>query len=123
MSSKIPVAVLGATGSVGQRFVQLLDGHPWFEVVALTGSDRSTGQVYGEACHWILPEPMPDWARQMPVFPSEPDKFGARIAFSALPADLAQEIEPVFAQAGVMVCSNASDFPPGHRCATALARS
>ena len=51
---KIPVAVLGATGSVGQRFVQLLDGHPWFEVHALTGSDRSVGQPYGQACRWIL---------------------------------------------------------------------
>ena len=62
---KIPVAVLAATGSVGQRFVQLLDNHPWFEVVALTGSDRSIGQTYGEACHWILPKPCPpgppDW--------------------------------------------------------------
>ena len=57
MRNKIPVAVLAATGSVGQRFVQLLEGHPWFEVVAVTGSDRSVGQIYGNACHWILPEP------------------------------------------------------------------
>jgi len=55
MSDRIPVAVLGATGSVGQRFVQLLDRHPWFEVVALTGSERSAGQAYAQACRWVLP--------------------------------------------------------------------
>ena len=58
--AKIKVAVLGATGAVGQRFVQLLDNHPWFEVTALTGSDRTVGQVYGEACRWVLDKPMPD---------------------------------------------------------------
>lgn len=109
-SQKIPVAVLAATGSVGQRFVQLLDNHPWFEVVALTGSDRTVGQLYGEACHWVLPEPMPGWARPMIVEPSLPEAITAKIAFSALPADLASEIEPRFAQSGVAVCSNASAF-------------
>jgi aspartate-semialdehyde dehydrogenase len=110
LSKKIPVAVLGATGSVGQRFVQLLDGHPWFEVVALTGSDRTIGRPYGEACHWVLPEPMPAWARPMVVEPSLPESIAVKLAFSALPADLAAEIEPRFAQAGVAVCSNASAF-------------
>ncbi len=109
-SKKIPVVVLGATGSVGQRFVQLLDGHPWFEVIALTGSDRTIGRPYGEACHWVLPEPMPAWARPLVVQPSSPESIPARIAFSALPADLALEYEPRFAQAGVAVCSNASAF-------------
>ncbi|TLN21315.1 aspartate-semialdehyde dehydrogenase, partial [bacterium] len=71
MSPKIPVAVLAATGSVGQRFVQLLDNHPLFEVVALTASDRTTGQKYGQACHWILPGDMPAWAAQMTLLPSE----------------------------------------------------
>ena len=61
----IPVAILGATGSVGQRFVSLLDNHPWFKVVALAASDRSVGQPYGKACRWVLSEPMPDWARDM----------------------------------------------------------
>ena len=110
MSPKIPVAVLGATGSVGQRFVQLLDQHPWFEVVALTGSERSAGQPYGEACHWVLPEPLPGWARDIKVQHSEPEKLGARLAFSALPSTKARHIEPRFAQAGVVVCSNASAF-------------
>jgi len=107
---KIPVAVLAATGSVGQRFVQLLDEHPWFEVTALTGSDRSVGRPYGEACHWVLPEPMPAWARQMIVEPTLPEAVTAKIAFSALPTDQAGEIEPLFARAGVSVCSNASAF-------------
>ncbi len=108
MAEKIPVLILGATGSVGQRFVQLLDGHPWFEVVGLTASDRSVGQKYGEACHWILPEPMPAWARQMVVLPTEPGVAEARLAFSALPAEQARQIEPELARAGLAVCSNAS---------------
>jgi aspartate-semialdehyde dehydrogenase len=107
---RIPVAVLGATGSVGQQFVQLLDGHPWFQVVALTGSERTTGGVYGEVCHWLLPEPMPEWTRSLPVLPSEPDKVNVHLAFSALPADKARLIEPLFTQAGCWVCSNASAF-------------
>ena len=112
MSDRIPVAVLGATGSVGQRFVQLLDRHPWFEVVALTGSDRSAGQVYAQACRWVLPELMPDWAARMTVISSEPEKIPARIAFSALPAGQAQELEPRLARAGLAICSNASAFRP-----------
>ena len=110
LSPKISVAVLAATGSVGQRFVQLLDNHPWFEVVALTGSDRSVGRPYGETCHWVLPEAMPAWARPLIVQPSQPEAVAVRLAFSALPADLAAEVEPRFAQAGTAVCSNASAF-------------
>ena len=110
LSPRIPVAVLAATGSVGQRFVQLLDGHPWFEVVALTGSDRTIGQPYGEACHWVLPEPMPAWARPMVVAPTQPESSKVKLAFSALPSDLATELEPRFAQAGIAVCSNAAAF-------------
>lgn len=111
MAGRIPVAVLGATGSVGQRFVQLLDGHPWFEVVALTGSERSAGQVYGRYCKWILAESMPAWARDMKLQDSDPEKVnGARVAFSALPSSEARDLEPAFAQAGIAVCSNASAF-------------
>ncbi len=108
--NKIPVAILAATGSVGQRFVQLLDGHPWFEVVALTGSDRSVGQPYGEACHWILGELMPEWAAKMVVVPTEPGAVAASVVFSALPTDIAKVVEPAFAQAGMLVCSNASAY-------------
>ena len=111
MSAKIPVMILAATGSVGQRFVQLLDGHPWFEVVALTGSERSNGQTYEQACRWLLPEPMPAWSRRLPLQPSEPaSAAGARLAFSALPSDQALLLEPLFAQAGILVCSNAAAF-------------
>jgi aspartate-semialdehyde dehydrogenase len=110
MEKKIPVAVLAATGSVGQRFVQLLDRHPWFEVVTLTGSDRSIGRAYGETCHWILNEPMPEWAKHMTVVPTAPESTTARLAFSALPTDIAKGVEPLFARAGLMVCSNASAY-------------
>ncbi len=111
MNARIPVAVLAATGSVGQRFVQLLDNHPWFEVVALTGSERSIGQPYGQAGRWVLSEPMPSWARSLVVRPSAPESVHpARIAFSALPADQARALEPALARAGIMVCSNASAF-------------
>ncbi len=104
---KIKVAILGATGAVGQRFVQLLEGHPWFKVTALTGSDRTAGGTYGEGCRWVLPVPMPDYAREMPVVPTAPG-LEAQIVFSTLPADLAREAEPAFAAAGHGVCSNAS---------------
>jgi aspartate-semialdehyde dehydrogenase len=109
-NKRIPVAVLGATGAVGQRFVQLLDQHPWFEVVGLTGSDRATGRPYAEACHWILPEAMPDWSRGLIVKPTVPDSLDARLVFSALPSGAALQAEPAFARAGCVVCSNASAF-------------
>ncbi|HVN53464.1 MAG TPA: aspartate-semialdehyde dehydrogenase [Anaerolineaceae bacterium] len=111
MPDRIPVAVLAATGSVGQRFVQLLDGHPWFEVVALSGSDRAVSQSYAAACHWLFPGPMPAWAREMVVRPTTPEALSpARLVFSALPADIANGVEPQFAQAGIVVCSNASAY-------------
>jgi aspartate-semialdehyde dehydrogenase len=108
--SQIPVAVLGATGSVGQRFISLLDGHPWFKVVALAASDRSVGQKYSEAARWVLNEPMPDYARDMVVLPASPDCIDARIVFSALHNEVAKDCEPQFAQAGFAVCSNASSY-------------
>ncbi|MDX9990644.1 MAG: aspartate-semialdehyde dehydrogenase [Anaerolineales bacterium] len=107
MSSKIKVAILGATGAVGQRFVQLLENHPWFEVCALSGSERSVGQKYGQACRWVLCGSIPAYAREMLIVPSGPG-FEAKIAFSALPSDQAAEIEPELARAGYAVCSNAS---------------
>ncbi|NPV85651.1 MAG: aspartate-semialdehyde dehydrogenase [Anaerolineae bacterium] len=110
MSSRLPVAVLGATGSVGQRFVQLLDQHPLFEVVALTSSDRRSGQPYGESCRWVLTDPMPEWAKTIRLSPTTPEDLHIPLVFSALPADIAREVEPQFAQAGTMVCSNASSY-------------
>jgi aspartate-semialdehyde dehydrogenase len=106
---KIPVSILGATGMVGQRFAALLENHPWFRVVALTGSDRSIGKTYGESCRWVLADPMPAYVREMIVQPTEPDADSV-VAFSALPADLARDAEPLYAKAGKGVCSNASAY-------------
>ena len=112
MTDRIPVAVLGATGSVGQRFVQLLAGHPWFELAVLTGSERALGKPYGEACRWMLAEPMSEQAASMIIASSEDLAAGGRvkIAFSALPSELAYDLEPRLAHAGLAVCSNASAF-------------
>lgn len=109
-SSQIPVAVLGATGSVGQRFVALLEHHPWFKVTALAASDRSVGQRYAQAARWILDTPMPEYAREMIVAPADPKVVQAQIVFSALHTEIARELEPQFARAGAAVCSNASAF-------------
>ena len=113
MSSQIPVAVLGATGSVGQRFVSLLDGHPLFEVVALAASDRSVGQKYSEACRWVLNDPLPEYAREMIVTPASPDSVQAKIVFSALHNEIALDLEPQFARRGAAVCSNATSHRRG----------
>ncbi|MEP6894797.1 MAG: aspartate-semialdehyde dehydrogenase [Chloroflexota bacterium] len=113
MPSQIPVAVLGATGSVGQRFISLLDNHPWFKVVALAASDRSVGQKYSSAARWILDTPMPEYARDMIVVPATTDAVQAKIVFSALHNEVAKDLEPQFAQAGVAVCSNASSYRRG----------
>ena len=113
MSSQIPVAVLGATGSVGQRFVSLLDNHPWFRVVALAASDRSVGRPYSEACRWVLDEPMPAYSREMVIVPASTDCVEAKIVFSALHTEIANELEPQFAKAGAAVCSNASSYRRG----------
>ncbi len=108
--NKIPVAVLAATGAVGQRFIQLLENHPWFEVVAVSGSARSIGRKYGEACRWILPSEIPANVRELEVLPSNPEKIQTSIVFSALPSEKAKEIEPLFAKAGAAVCTNAGAF-------------
>jgi aspartate-semialdehyde dehydrogenase len=82
-----------------------------FKVVALAASDRSEGKPYALACRWVLSDPMPAWAREMTVVPVVPEAVkDARIVFSALPADLAKDLEPQFAQAGFAVCSNASSY-------------
>lgn len=106
---KIPVAILGATGIVGQRFVQLLNNHPWFEITALVASGRSAGRPYREACRWVLEGDPPDALLNQIVRPLTTD-LPARLVFSALPASIAREAEPRFAEAGLAVCSNASAF-------------
>jgi len=105
---KIRVAVLGATGTVGQRFLQLLEGHPWFEVGALTGSERSAGKTYGEAARWVLDHPMPAAIAVMPIL-AEDAPLDTPLVFSALPSKTAGTIEARLAAAGHIVCTNASD--------------
>jgi aspartate-semialdehyde dehydrogenase len=107
MSSKTPVGILGATGVVGQRFIQMLEHHPWFEVAWLAASDRSEGKTYGEAVRWRLKTATPGNIAAMKVSPATP--AGApRIIFAALDASIAAEMEPGFAQAGCAVVSNSS---------------
>jgi len=105
--SRIPVGVLGATGIVGQRFVQLLADNPWFEVTAVAASDASVGRSYIEACHWLLPTPMPEPARDLTVHPVE-QMLDYRLLFSALPSDVAGPLEEHLADSGVAICTNAS---------------
>src|SRR5580704_14905544 len=106
---KIPVGILGATGVVGQRFMQLLEAHPWFEVSWLAASDRSAGQAYGDAVRWRLKTAIPDRVRRMMVSNASPE--GApKVIFAALDAGIARELEPQFAAAGCAVVSNSSAF-------------
>jgi len=103
------VGILGATGMVGQRFIQLLENHPWFEVEWLAASDRSSGKKYGEAAKWKLDTALPERVAAMPVSPAAPE--GApKIVFAALDADIARELEPKFAEAGCAVITNSSAF-------------
>ncbi len=106
--SKIPVAVLGATGLVGQRLVALLANHPWFEIESLAASDNSVGKRYAEAVRWQLTGDIPDDARERTVQACDPARVNAPIIFSALPGDVAGELEEEFARAGAIVSSNAS---------------
>jgi aspartate-semialdehyde dehydrogenase len=105
--NKIPVSILGATGAVGQRFVEMLVHHPYFEIVALTGSDRSAGKPYGQACRWVLTGSIPKEVRELLIQPTSTNMPG-KVAFSALPAPVAREWEPKLAEVGYAVCSNAS---------------
>jgi aspartate-semialdehyde dehydrogenase len=100
--------VLGATGAVGQRFIQLLEGHPLFRVVALTGSERSAGKKYREVCRWVLDTPMPAAVADLTVLDADAD-VPAQLVFSALPSTVAGPIEQRLAAAGHIVCSNASN--------------
>ena len=103
------VAVLGATGAVGQAFVRLLADHPWFELAALAASERSAGRAYAEAARWVGDTPMPDSVRDMTVVACEPDAVDAEIVFSALDSSVAGEAEERFAAAGRHVLSNAKN--------------
>ncbi len=104
-----PVAVLGATGAVGQTFVRLLEGHPWFEVTELAASERSAGRPYAEAARWLEGE-MPARLRGAQVLPCDPAAVQAPVVFSALDAAAAGDVEPAFAAAGRLVLSNAKNY-------------
>jgi len=109
MKNKYPIGILGATGMVGQRFIQLLEHHPWFQVTWLAASDRSRGKTYGDAANWRLDTPLPERVARMTVAPANPE--GApKIIFAALDAAIAREIEPRFAAAGCAVVSNSSAY-------------
>jgi aspartate-semialdehyde dehydrogenase len=113
MRQRRKVGILGATGMVGQRFIQLLEKHPWFEVAWLAASDRSSGKLYGHAAKWKLDTPLPERIARMVVSPAVPD--GApKIIFAALDADIAREMEPAFAAAGCAVVSNSSALRMHH---------
>jgi aspartate-semialdehyde dehydrogenase len=107
MTAKTPIGILGATGIVGQRFVQMLEHHPWFEVAWLAASDRSEGRPYAEAARWKLKTQIPSRIAEMRVSPATPD--GApKVIFAALDASIAAEMEPRFAAAGCAVVTNSS---------------
>jgi aspartate-semialdehyde dehydrogenase len=105
---KIEVGILGATGMVGQRFVSLLEHHPWFEVAWLAASERSAGKTYAEACTWRVRDPMPKAARELPVHECKPGK-APQLVFSSLDSKVAGEVEKEFARAGHVVLSNSSN--------------
>jgi len=109
MTKKFRVGILGATGMVGQRFIQLLENHPQFEITALAASDRSQGKTFQEACTWRLAGEMPAFVKSMTVAAPQPP-LDCELIFSSLPGDIARESEGAFASAGFPVISNSSAF-------------
>src|SRR3981189_1690502 len=107
------VGILGAPGMAGQRFIQLLSNHPWFEIAWLAASDRSAGKTYAEACRWKLDTPLPPRIAAMTLQPNVPEGSAVelpKIIFASVDADIARELEPKFAAAGCAVISNSSAF-------------
>lgn len=104
---KIPVGILGATGMVGQKFIELLIHHPWFELTALAASEKSEGKKYADAAQWMMPAPLPNCIAEMQVQSCRPN-LPCRIVFSGLDSSVAGEIERKFALAGYTVISNSS---------------
>ncbi len=109
MSRKYRVGILGATGTVGQRFVQLLENHPQLEITALAASDRSAGKPFAEACAWKLAGAMPEYVKEITVEPIAPP-LDCDFVFSSLPSNVARETEEAFARAGFPVISNSSAY-------------
>lgn len=109
LTARWPVAILGATGAVGQTFIRCLRDHPWFEIAELAASERSAGRRYGDVTRWLDGE-LPDELADRTVLPCDPAAVRAPIVFSALDSAVAGELEPAFARAGAMVLSNAKNF-------------
>lgn len=109
MIRKFRVGILGATGTVGQRFIQLLENHPQFEITALAASDRSQGKTYAEACSWRLPGELPKAVAKLEVKAPAPP-LDCELVFSSLPGDIARATEGSFAAAGYPVISNSSAY-------------
>jgi len=111
---KIQVAVLGATGAVGQRFIQMLEDHPWFQLSAITASQSSVGKKFLTVSNWYLEGEIPNEAAEMTILETSPDAVkragDISLVFSALPSSIAKEIEPDFSKAGFAVASNASAY-------------
>lgn len=105
---KIPVAILGATGTVGQRFVQLLSNHPWFTLQEICASETNVGKTYKEAVHWILPTEIPSEIAGLKLLACNPE-LSSKIVFSALDSGVAGDIELSFAEKGYVVISNAKN--------------
>jgi aspartate-semialdehyde dehydrogenase len=110
VARKRKVAVLGATGAVGQSFVNLLHHHPYFDLVAVAASERSAGRPYAEAAKWLSPYPMPLEIARMTVAPCDPATVDAELVFSALDSSVAGEVEAAFARAGRFVLTNAKNY-------------
>lgn len=107
---KISVGILGATGAVGQRFIQLLEGHPWFEITHLYASEKSAGKTYGEAAQWRMEMSLSDAIASMEVLECQPTGTLPRVVFSALDSSVAFDAERDFAKAGCAVVSNSSSY-------------
>src|SRR5215216_740157 len=108
MANKIAVGVLGATGAVGQKFVKLLENHPWFETTELAASDRSAGKAYKDATIWRQYTPIPESLKAQEVKPCEPN-LNCTVVFSGLDSSVAGEVEEAFAGAGYLVLSNSKN--------------
>ena len=107
-SNRWPVAILGATGAVGQTFIRQLADHPWFEIAELAASDRSAGRPYAEAARW-LEGPLPSGLASRTVVRCDPSEVKSPLVFSALDSGVAGEVEQAFARAGRLVLSNAKN--------------
>ena len=107
-SEKIKVGILGATGSVGQKFIELLKDHPWFEISVVAASENSAGKLYKEAVGWFMKTPIPDRIANMVVSKCEPN-LDCKIVFSGLDSRVAGEIETKFREAGYFVISNSKN--------------